>query len=76
LRNDTLIALEKAVFAHFGGDTTARTTVIDRHSAPALAIIRADVLELLKLKAIAYDGFFGGGKEPDQDPFRTVGLDE
>ena len=71
----TLVALVDALDAHLGEDDTANTLIVERQKGPAVGIIRADMLEVLKTKAAAFDAQDGGDEEDGEDAFTILGRD-
>ncbi|MFZ3583444.1 hypothetical protein ACOI1H_14895 [Loktanella sp. DJP18] len=65
-------ALVAALDAHLGDDISANTLVIARTTGPDLAIIRADILEVLKTKAAAFDANGADNEEADDDAFTLL----
>jgi prolyl-tRNA editing enzyme YbaK/EbsC (Cys-tRNA(Pro) deacylase) len=72
MTDKTYADLTAALENHLGGDESANTLVIERKNGPALAIIRADMLEVLKTKAAAFDAQDGGDDESEQDAFSIL----
>ncbi len=66
-------ALQAAVENYLGDDDSAAVTVIPRNNAPDMALIRADVLEALKLKAAQFDA--GNDEDLEEDAITLLGKE-
>lgn len=65
MSDQSMKALQGAVEDHLGEDDSATVTVVPRNNGPEMALIRADVLEALKLKAAQFDA--GNDEEIRED---------
>ena len=68
-------ALEDAVSNHLQDDDSSSITVIARKNGPDMAMIRADVLEVLKEKAAKFDAQSVGDEEYEEDAFTLLVKD-
>jgi PHD/YefM family antitoxin component YafN of YafNO toxin-antitoxin module len=75
MTNPDFQALSEAVDKFLGDDDTANVLVVERENGPDMALIRADALEVLRMKAAQYDAMTKGNEEDGRDAMSILNDD-